>query len=402
MRSKSLMVRLLAQASVFLLWPLAHAAQAAIILVDDDGVECVGAAFSTIQAAVDAAPSGSRIRVCPGTYPEQVVVSRPVRIVGDSGAIVKPAAVVANTTSLFDGSPIAALILAMDTVNVTLEGLTVDGADNGLPDCSTDLVGIFFRNASGVARKTAVRNVRMGAGLEGCQVGFGIFAQSGGGGTSRVLVDRASVHDFQKNGILGNELGTNLRIFRSVVMGLGPTTGAAQTGVQFGFGAIGFLSTSVIANHVWSPCVSTIDCAAVGIDVLAFDPGLVRISNNTLGKSQAAVFVMGANARVLGNTILDTDVLDAIALMGDGNRALNNTLTRSGEAAVFVDGNLNRVIGNFVNDAPIGVWTFGGLNNVVARNEFVNTDVPLLEGAAPLTAAVAAGREQPVRDALRP
>jgi pectin methylesterase-like acyl-CoA thioesterase len=38
------------------------------ILVDDDGVECPSAAFSTIQAAVESASLGARILVCPGTY----------------------------------------------------------------------------------------------------------------------------------------------------------------------------------------------------------------------------------------------------------------------------------------------------------------------------------------------
>ena len=37
-------------------------------------VNCGAGSFNTIQAAVDAAPAGSTIQVCDGTYPEQVVI----------------------------------------------------------------------------------------------------------------------------------------------------------------------------------------------------------------------------------------------------------------------------------------------------------------------------------------
>src|SRR4029077_12937099 len=38
--------------------------------------------FSTIQAAVNAVPFGSTVLVCPGTYPEQVVIAQPLTLKG--------------------------------------------------------------------------------------------------------------------------------------------------------------------------------------------------------------------------------------------------------------------------------------------------------------------------------
>ena len=43
-------------------------------LTVDDGMDCPNAEYTTIQAAVNAADPGDRIKVCRGTYPEQVTI----------------------------------------------------------------------------------------------------------------------------------------------------------------------------------------------------------------------------------------------------------------------------------------------------------------------------------------
>src|SRR5688500_16223125 len=50
-------------------------------LIVDDDLACSGATFHTIQAAVDAATPGSKIRVCPGHYAEQVRIITPLKLV---------------------------------------------------------------------------------------------------------------------------------------------------------------------------------------------------------------------------------------------------------------------------------------------------------------------------------
>ena len=40
------------------------------LVVDDDGAQCGPHAYSSIQAAVDAASRGDHVRVCPGRYAE--------------------------------------------------------------------------------------------------------------------------------------------------------------------------------------------------------------------------------------------------------------------------------------------------------------------------------------------
>ena len=48
---------------------------------------CRSAAFKTIQSAVNAAPAGGTVVVCPGTYHEQVVISKPLTLTGKQATI---------------------------------------------------------------------------------------------------------------------------------------------------------------------------------------------------------------------------------------------------------------------------------------------------------------------------
>jgi parallel beta-helix repeat protein len=360
---------------------------AAELVVDDDREQCLSAGFTTIQAAVDAAPRGALIRVCAGTYDEQVTVTKRLRIRGEDGAVVMPSAIVANTTNLATSLPIAAAILVMNTNDVTIARLTVDGARNGIAGCEPTLVGIFFRNASGRVRDAAVRNMKLGPGLEGCQSGFGIFAQSGGGGVSRVEVERSSVHDFQKNGITGNGPGTDMWVTGNVVTGLGPTSGAVQNGIVIASGATGQIEQNVVINHISSPCVSASECTTAATNILVLDANGVAIARNTVGKSQVGISHQGNNGTVQGNTIFDTDVLDGIALSGDGNVVEGNTITNSDQAAISVEGDNNAIIGNRINEAPVGVLEArnGGVGNVIEGNSFFSTPTPvLLSSPAPV------------------
>ncbi len=356
--------------------PTVKGDDAPTLLVDDDKVQCPTAGFTKIQDAVNAAPAGAKIRVCPGTYNEQVRITKHLTIRGDNGAIVMPSNMSANTTSLATSAPIAAAILVADATNVRLENLTADGANNNIGGCAPTLVGIFYRNASGEISDVAVRNMKLSAALNGCQSGLGIFVQSGGGGTSHVEIEGSSVHDFQKNGITGNETGTRVEISHNVVTGIGPTSGAAQNGIQIGFGAHGAIRANQVANHIWSPCVSVAVCAFNATNILVFQSNDVRVNRNAGGVSQLGIALAGDHNEVDNNIVLDTLVLDGIAVMGNANEVHANSITHSDESGIFIDGNNNDVTANRINEAPIGILkTSGSLGNVVSGNHFFNTPI---------------------------
>jgi len=343
------------------------------LVVDDGKVQCPSATFTSIQDAINAANPGSLIRICPGTYREQLSINKSLSIEGDNGAIVMPASMVANTTGS-SGTPIAAAILVKDAANVEIEGLIVDTANNGITECSPDLIGILYQNSSGSIEHNAVRNTKLSVSLNGCQSGDAIVVQSLGGASSKVSIEDNSIHDYQKNGITGNESGTEVIITENVVTGLGPTAGAAQNGIQIGFGAKGGVLRNTVTDNVWAPCVSLTNCAFNATGILIFQSDDVRVEHNSVATNQVGIFTNGQNTKIESNNISNSLVLVGIDLAGDGNLAKGNDVTNSGQAAILIEANDNKVQSNEITEAPIGILKLAGtVGNTHPGNSFFDT-----------------------------
>jgi nitrous oxidase accessory protein NosD len=348
------------------------------ILVDDDKAQCPTAKFTTIQSAVDAANPGDTIRVCAGTYVEQVSISKSLTIRGDNGTIVMPAAVKVNGSDIPSGTPVAAVILVTNASPVEINNLIVDGSNNGISECSPDLKGILFQNASGAIRHNAVRHIRLSPSLPGCQSGEAIEVETASGLTSTVVIRGNSVWDYQKNGITANQAGTQAMIVGNTVTGIGPTTGAAQNGIQVAFGATGSITGNSIADNVWLTCVSTGNCPTNATGVLVIESDGILVANNTTGSNQIGIFIGGKNSIARANTVFNAPVLVGIALVGDDNQVRQNDITHSDAAGVFVQGNGNSVQNNVITDAAIGVLKISGsTGTTMSGNSFFATPIPV-------------------------
>jgi hypothetical protein len=365
---------------------------AATLTVDDDRVQCPNAGFTSIQSAVNAASANDKINVCPGTYREQVKVTKPLTIEGIEVAnqhlsLIMPNGVIANSTSTATGNPIAAIILVDGTERVTLSHLAVDGANNGLGDCANNLVGIYYRNAFGTINDCAVRNIKLAAAQFGCQAGFGIFVQSGGEGKAKVDILDSSVHDYQKNGIIASGEGTEVNIRQNAVSGIGPTPLIAQNGIQVSFGAKGTIDNNSVINHIYSQCTSAINCT-FATNIIVFESDGVRVSRNTTGNAQVNVYYQGDGGDVINNTILQSQVLDGIDLVGNSNRANGNSIKNSSFSGVYVLGNRNEVHENIINETPVGIFEdTPSSNNHFGGNDFDNTGLNIVSvpSSAPST-----------------
>jgi hypothetical protein len=362
---------------VVLLWPYSRiAANTAHLVVDDDKVQCPNAGFTHIQDAINAAAAGDRIRVCKGVYAEQLMIQKSLFLDADSGAILMPAAMHQNTVSLFDSAPIAAAVLVQNAANVTIRGLTVDGANNGISGCDPDLEGITFQNSSGSIERAAVRNFKLGSGLEGCQSGTGIFVQSGGGSVSSVEINDCTVHDYQKNGITADEVGTSALIRHNVVTGLGPVAAIAQNGIQIGFGADGEIARNLVTNNVFTPCNNAATCTAVATNILVTQSDGVEVSRNRAGISQVAIFIDGNNTGVIRNETFATLVFDGVRIEGNQARVRENRVFNGAESGIFLLGNNHVVRENVITEAPIGIFKdTTSMGDLIAANLFFDTPI---------------------------
>lgn len=373
---------------------------------------CGTPSFTTIQDAVNNVIPGTVVNVCPGTYPEQVAINKRLTLQGIAVGTAKQAivavpagGVVANTVSLTSAEPIAAQIWVHDTVGVTISNLTVDGSGNGISSCSPDLIGVYYQDASGTVNHVVARNQTAGltSPLNGCETGLGIFVQSGVSiftaqdGTSAVTVLNCSVHDFQKNGISGNEVGTTMNALLNQVRGQGPTTGAAENGIQIAFGADGEAVNNTVIDMIYSPCVSISDCAAIGNGILIFDSQGITVSSNHVGNTQGGIAILGDgefsadNQTILGNILDGTLVGDGINVCGSNGGAItNNTVAGSGRSAIHLDSTCTGIggpagggatlSGNSLNEACAGILNGTAGNTISATNTFFNVTNTTLAG----------------------
>ncbi len=93
---------------------------------------CHSAAYSSVQSAVGAAPSGGTVVVCRGTYTEDVIISAPLKLLGNHGAVIQGSSTANGMCDqIIQGVPGSADCLAGITIessHVAVMGLKVTGA----------------------------------------------------------------------------------------------------------------------------------------------------------------------------------------------------------------------------------------------------------------------------------
>ncbi|HLM81082.1 MAG TPA: hypothetical protein VK302_10665 [Terriglobales bacterium] len=366
--------------------------------------------FATIQQAVNASPAGTVIKVCPGNYPEQVaIIAKNLTLEGieseteDAVVILPPAGgLVANTTDVDSGDPVAAQLVVQNAGPVSISNLTVDGTGNGL-SCGPDVRGILFQSSSGTVNHVAVRNQVPNGIPNGCQVGQSIWVETAAGHSSTLTIEHSSVHNYNKNGITGNDAGTNLTLTGNYVQGAGvvPNGGAAQNGIQVGFGATGTIKDNIVIDNIYGdPTV------AASADILLYDAAEnsgITISGNVAGNSQLpialytdSVGVYGDGVSVTGNRVFGASTYDGIDVCTNGNTVKGNTIVNSAESGVHLDascgstGHNNTVTGNVIlESACAGILddTNGAGGNTITSDIYFTVPFTLTSSTSKCTVA---------------
>ena len=295
-----------------------------------------GTQFSSIQAALDAAPSPNVVEVCPGTYAEQITIINAVSIealsINNSSYvhITVPSGGLTTNTTINGGATSAAahVFVKNATGEVNLTGLTVDSTGNNVPTGAA-LVGVLYQHSPGT-----VNHVIAAHQVSGQSTGYGIYME-GGSSNPSVTVENCSVYDFDFGGIY-------------VTGPAGPTI----VGPDATENATGQLTAKITDNFV-------ITTAAAGTINMLFGSSTVDTvtGNLSAGADRGADgMYIEANA---GSTFSDNTIINStvgVTLLADGPSVTDNKLYNdgnSGPGAIAVYANLttSKITGNLIQNA---------------------------------------------------
>jgi len=115
---------------------------------------CKPGGYPTIQQAINAAPVGAKVQVCPGNYFEQVKITRAVTLQGitdnsgQTAQIYPPTSgLVANATNAYGRSVSAQVLVENSAGAVNISGLYISGEGHAV--AAGDVAGIFYQNSPG-------------------------------------------------------------------------------------------------------------------------------------------------------------------------------------------------------------------------------------------------------------
>ena len=320
--------------------------------------------FLTIQAAVSAAPAGSTVLVCPGSYPEQVVIDHAITlkglIIGTSGAVVitvPTGGLLPNVTTPTYGSQAAQLLVENFTgAQAKVLNIAVDGTGSTCPTLAgaTSSVGIKLYNvgdptypaSSAIVQNVVVRNQR-----DQCGLGQGIDSEN-----SWFTIENTVVREIDQNGI-----------------------------VQVGGASLIDSNTLIDVFNGWGISVSGATKSTVSNNVLRTQEGIqLNAGTNNTGVYYNTVF---AGYGVFLNQVSNDDIRynDIIASFTGLwlNQSSNNTATANEiriEVQGIVDeasGGGNSITTNNLNDGQICMYLDSTSNaaDTVLPNTFQNCTV---------------------------
>lgn len=256
-----------------------------------NGTSCAAPGYATIQAAVNAAPSGATVRICAGTYQEQVQITAPVTLTGTGGVVTielpaVPAAATVCAATLTDQYGVD----VCGSVSVTMQGLTIDSAWPA-GTCNDGLDAVFVGNGGTLHFDDSAVTAAGASPINGCQGGVGIEVKPG-----HLGVSDSDISGYQKNGITVSGTGSTATISGATVTGAGPTPVIAQNGIEIASGARASITdTRVSGNECDAPSCgadSLADSQSAGLLFFNAASGS-RISQSTLSGNDIGGYFAG-------------------------------------------------------------------------------------------------------------
>jgi parallel beta-helix repeat protein len=250
------------------------------LVVDDDLADCPTATFTSIQAAVNAAPVGAKIRVCRGTYTEQVTIPA-----GKDGLTLFStpdlAAVIKAPLVMLDAK---AIVRVNGAQNVSIRHFTITGPGSG--GCNSIRYGVRVDGGGSALIESNHITLIQDNPFGGCQNGVGVLvgrnfeATVGSAEISHNLIDR-----YQKGGVVIDNVGSFGNVHHNQIVGPGLQFTIAPNGIQVSRGANATADhNSVTGNNYGFPLV------AAGTGILLYRSGSnVSIGYNDVFKNDDGI-----------------------------------------------------------------------------------------------------------------
>jgi hypothetical protein len=319
--------------------------------------------FLTISAAVAALPAPNLVKVCPGTYPEQVVITQPMTLEGiTSGSaaqviIVPPAGGLVQNATTDQGFPVAAQIVAASIPgSVTISDISVDNQSQQAGDNVFD-AGIFLQNTSGTIEGINAFNF----GQSDNNGPIAAIWVEGGSTSPSVTVENSVFYSYTgATAILAGDDSTPLTVSikSNQIDGSG---GSSNPG-----GTVGINLLQVAATVVGNDVVNTTE----GIVAQTGTTG--RISNNFVSDSPSFGIYVDSTSSTTVNSNKVVGSSTGIEVSGPGIIE-GNSIFNSQVAIQFSCSTSPNVHSNIINGASIGLGSVP--QSVNSSNKYWNVAI---------------------------
>jgi parallel beta-helix repeat protein len=325
------------------------------------GTSCERAQYDAIQAAIEAAPLGGTVVVCPGTYPGMVTVDKRVTLEGRHGATI-------DATGDAYGVGVSASYS-------TVTGLTVENASPLAPEQGQFADGIvtiglgptgpvaadhvrIIRNTvtgnlgSGIDLNSTSYSVAIGNTANNNGVGINVADDIGMPAAHNKVVGNVANDNFGGCGIaLADHTGAGV-VDNLVMLNTANDNGLATPTAPFASAGSGVILASAIPNAVVTGNTITLN----------------RFSGN--GHSGVVMHAHVPGADFSGNTI-------SYNLIGTNNvRTDENDLQTTGIYLGSFSPQTITVTGNVIHDDHYGIFTSGPVTVTGGHNHFVHVTEP--------------------------
>jgi nitrous oxidase accessory protein NosD len=295
-----------------------------MLVVDDNGLDCPNATFTSVQAAVTAATPGAKIKICPGTYIEQVTIpaGKDGITLFAEGAL-QP--VIKAPPLLTAPKGIVRVDGAQD---VTISHLTISGPGSG--GCDSIRYGVFvYNDGSALITDNHITEIRDFPGPSGCQNGIGVAVGrtvTDGPTSGTATIVHNLIDKYQKGGILVDNAGSSAEVAYNEVVGFGPHPIIAANGIQVSRRASADVHHNKVSQNIFAPG------GVESTGVLLFDDPDVNLHHNDVFSNDTGIglwFVAGTAKVSHNNARNNIDGVVAYDPSSDNlidyNRAFQNT-----------------------------------------------------------------------------